>query len=323
LSTFTSPTDVTAATLARSTSVNDLDAAVATAFGLLPDETRLKHGTVNYAVDSGTVNAYVVTLAQVPASYADGLWIRMRALNTSTGASTVNVNSLGVKTIKMGDGTDTVAGSIPVGIPVDMVYSSATGYFHIIGGIGQQGIPGTEVLPFTDASPHLKGSADATKLVRFEVDGLTTATTRVLTVQDKNITIAGTDDISTAITAAAASQAQMEAASSTAVFATPGRTNFHPGVAKAWLQCDAAGTVDVSYNITSITDNGAGDLTVTIATDFSGDNYVAVAVPQGGNARTTSISSKAAGSAVFYARDVADTPTDPTKWNIVFFGDQA
>ena len=40
MSTFTSPADQTELSLARAASVNDLDAAVATAFALLPDETR-------------------------------------------------------------------------------------------------------------------------------------------------------------------------------------------------------------------------------------------------------------------------------------------
>lgn len=39
----------------------------------------------------------------------------------------------------------------------------------------------------------IKGSADGTKKVRFEVDGLTTATTRVLTVPDASMTLAGID----------------------------------------------------------------------------------------------------------------------------------
>ncbi len=46
-------------------------------------------------------------------------------------------------------------------------------------------------LPIDDSSALIKGSADATKLIRFEVDGLTTATTRVLTVPDANFTLAG------------------------------------------------------------------------------------------------------------------------------------
>jgi hypothetical protein len=44
---------------------------------------------------------------------------------------------------------------------------------------------------FDDANPVVKGSADATKQVRFEVDGLSTGTTRVLTVPNEDLTLAG------------------------------------------------------------------------------------------------------------------------------------
>lgn len=47
--------------------------------------------------------------------------------------------------------------------------------------------------PFDDATAIIKGSADATKLLRIEVDGLTTATTRVWTAPDANLTVAGID----------------------------------------------------------------------------------------------------------------------------------
>jgi hypothetical protein len=52
---------------------------------------------------------------------------------------------------------------------------------------------------FTDTSPIVKGSADATKLLRIEVDGLTTATTRTVTAQDADITMAGIQNISKVI----------------------------------------------------------------------------------------------------------------------------
>ncbi len=42
---------------------------------------------------------------------------------------------------------------------------------------------------FLDTQPVVKGSVDATKLLRFEVDGFTAATTRVVTVADRNIEI--------------------------------------------------------------------------------------------------------------------------------------
>lgn len=50
---------------------------------------------------------------------------------------------------------------------------------------------------FIDSTPIVKGSADATKQVRMEVDGLTTATTRVLTVPDADMTLVGVDTTQT------------------------------------------------------------------------------------------------------------------------------
>lgn len=48
-------------------------------------------------------------------------------------------------------------------------------------------------LPVADTTAIVKGSADVTKLLRFEVDGFTTSTTRVLTPQNADYTIAGTN----------------------------------------------------------------------------------------------------------------------------------
>lgn len=44
--------------------------------------------------------------------------------------------------------------------------------------------------PFADSDALIKGSVDATKLARFEVDGFTTATTRVFTLPNFNATLA-------------------------------------------------------------------------------------------------------------------------------------
>lgn len=74
----------------------------------------------------------------------------------------------------------------------------------------------------------------------------------------------------------AATQAAMEAASVTDVYVSPGRTHFHPGVAKAWAKWNAAGTLAGSRNVSSITDNGVGDWTVNFTTAFSSTNYVAI-----------------------------------------------
>ncbi len=64
------------------------------------------------------------------------------------------------------------------------------------GDTGATGATGASAAPFVDSTPLLKGSADATKQVRFEVDGLTTATTRVVNVPDRDGTMAMLSDLS-------------------------------------------------------------------------------------------------------------------------------
>ena len=72
----------------------------------------------------------------------------------------------------------------------------------------------------------------------------------------------------------AATRAEMEAGSSTSVFASPGRTQYHPGVAKAWGQHNSAGTLQSpSYNMTSTAKASTGEYTITWDTPFSGTVY--------------------------------------------------
>jgi len=74
-----------------------------------------------FFTDSGTANAYVLTPVSPFKSavssgagegYFNGMIIRFRAGNANSGASTVNVNSAGVKNLKKADGTDVATGDI-------------------------------------------------------------------------------------------------------------------------------------------------------------------------------------------------------------------
>lgn len=56
---------------------------------------------------------------------------------------------------------------------------------------------GGGALPVVDTTNIAYGSVDPTKLVRFEVDGITTGTTRVLTVPDADITLVGAENTQT------------------------------------------------------------------------------------------------------------------------------
>lgn len=133
----------------------------------------------------------------------------------------------------------------------------------------------------------------------------------------------------------AATQAEMEAATSTTVAATPGRTQYHPGVAKAWVSFDASSgtpTASVSHNVTSLGDNATGDATINFTTSFSSGAFTITGIcnvevtttPATTVARNVRLMAKAAASArVFTARtDAFGTGEDQKFVDVVAFGDQ-
>lgn len=69
----------------------------------------------NFAVDTGSVNALSVALDPALQGYKQGLPLRVKVGNTNTGATTINVNTLGARPIKRTNGADLVAGDIVTG----------------------------------------------------------------------------------------------------------------------------------------------------------------------------------------------------------------
>jgi hypothetical protein len=110
--------------------------------------------------------------------------------------------------------------------------------------------------------------------------------------------------------------------------------NWHPGAAKFWVKAGVSGNVLASWNVTSLTDNGTGDITVTIATDFSSVDYCAqVAVEM--TATTYAVANtrechvrfggQASGTLRCDCTDNTATTSlvkDPTAWHIAGLGDQ-
>src|SRR6185436_19346099 len=86
-----------------------------------------------------------------------------------------------------------VAGDPGTLVNGDLWYESGANELHarINGVTVALGAGGGGSPPFTDATAIIKGSADATKLLRIEVDGFTAATTRVATPPNQDFTIAG------------------------------------------------------------------------------------------------------------------------------------
>jgi len=118
-------------TLARSETVQaELD-AVQAGFALLPNPNSLVGGATIYATDAGVANAYALTLNYTITEYSDGLIVAWAPLYTNTGASTVNLNSLGVKNVTRYNGDVLRAGDLPAGCIVLIGYKGTS--FRILG----------------------------------------------------------------------------------------------------------------------------------------------------------------------------------------------
>ncbi len=145
--------------------------------------TDVDTATYSYLTGVAGTNTITATGPTGIAAYAATQRFRFIPANTNTGATTINVtpsgdSALGAKSI-FWNGAACVGGEIRQSVPVEVMYDGTQ--FHIIAN-------GFNA-PFLDTHPVVQGSADSTKKMRFEADGITTATTRVLTLVDANLTL--------------------------------------------------------------------------------------------------------------------------------------
>lgn len=78
--------------------------------------------TLYGGVDTGTTNAYVLTFVANFTAYQDGIVIYWVASTTNSGASTINVNGLGIVNITNQDGTSLTANQIVAGQVMQILY---------------------------------------------------------------------------------------------------------------------------------------------------------------------------------------------------------
>lgn len=119
---YTLSTPLTRNTLARAEKVNEQFQAIADAFAYFGPAANWLDHRPNYVADTGAVNAYVVTLDPVPSAYRVGMTFDMVPSVVNTGASTVNVNGLGAKSILDANGSAVVAGALPITRTTRLVY---------------------------------------------------------------------------------------------------------------------------------------------------------------------------------------------------------
>jgi len=94
-------------------SIGDPDAAT---------RTMVREGELIYAADSGGSDSYAISLSPAATGYVTGMVIHFKANTANTGSATLNINSLGAKTIKKHHDQDLDDNDIESGQIVTVVY---------------------------------------------------------------------------------------------------------------------------------------------------------------------------------------------------------
>jgi len=78
-----------------------------------------------FGIDTGSVNAYVISTPQAYSAYFTGMPATFATLNANTSTTpTLNVNGLGAATIKNGDGSAILAGQVAANSVLAVIYNS-------------------------------------------------------------------------------------------------------------------------------------------------------------------------------------------------------
>ena len=89
--------------------------------------------TRDYALDTGAANTYTIAVTPSVTSYVAGRQFRFKSANASTGASTLNVDSLGAKSIVQADGSTALsANDIVADQIVTVNYDGVDDEFHMV-----------------------------------------------------------------------------------------------------------------------------------------------------------------------------------------------
>lgn len=108
-------------------------AEAAAAAAVAAHDTKEKH--IAYAVASGT-NTYTVSIPGIT-QLVEGMSVKIKFANGNTGASTLNINGLGAKSIVKGNGGALTSGYIKAGQILHLVYTGSN--FQLLGEGGEYG----------------------------------------------------------------------------------------------------------------------------------------------------------------------------------------
>lgn len=189
---------------------------------------------------------------------------------------------------------------------------------------------GTWATPAGGGNVSFGGTAPADNaIVRF--DGTTgTAIQRSQVIIDDSDNITGI----TALTASGAlsggsvtgnmvaTQSDQETGTSTTTVVSPGRLQYHPAAAKAWVRCSSAGAVTAGYNVTSCTKGSTGNYTVTFTTAFSSSTAFTCTGAANGAGGTITIGYGSASTATVASTVTTSGTAVDNNYSLVCYGDQ-
>ena len=218
-------------------------------------------GLIFQATDSGSANAYAIALTPVVTAYVAGQVFHFKAANTSTGASTLNVNALGVKNIKKKNDQDIAAGDIEQNAIVSVIYDGTS--FQML---SQLGTTGGSMSSFT-----LTGDSGSNQ-----------------TVEDGNtVDIAGGTGIDTVVGATDTVTVAIDA--TVPQLAT---TNAFTGVNRNALTTDNDGSFDMNAN-NNFKCTPTGNFTLTFTNFADGQSGYILLVNSGGHTVSLHANTKA------------------------------
>lgn len=131
--------------------------------------------TLYGGVDTGSVNAYLLTFVANFTAYGDGIYLVWIPSHTNTGGSTININGLGVINITNFDGSALVAGEIVQNQPATILIKGGaallTSATTTVYGVFTPVWAGFSVNPATTPIPYRKNGTNVTLIFNGAVNG--------------------------------------------------------------------------------------------------------------------------------------------------------
>jgi hypothetical protein len=261
---------------------------------------------------TGSSNAYAITSTRTISALANNIIMTWTANFTNTGAATLNLNSLGAKSIKRFNGSALAAGDIISGQPVTVVYKSSPDQWFMM--TAPAALVTSMFADFAENASPGDPAADTGRLyAQDDGAGVTDLRWR--------------DSAGTNYSLRSATQAEMEAASTTKVVVAS-RQHFHPGHVKAAGRVNSSGSVvGTAYNVASVSQTGTGVYRVTLTNAMADTNYwvVASAVTDGIPGNSCLVSWAVVSATVFdvTTKRAFDGGDKDAAFGFVVFGDMA